>query len=521
MSSLRGEASRRTAEARQGLAAFKGIHYYLCYHMSQSTTSISVIIPVFNERRTIREIIKRVQATPYEKEIIIVDDCSTDGTRQILKDYSNTPGIQLVLLNSNRGKGHAIRAGVGLATKDVVIIQDADLEYDPEDYQALLRPIELKRADVVYGSRFLHGERRVLYFRHSVGNQIITLLSNIFTDLNLTDIETCYKAFKRAIIQNIELTSERFGFEPEITAKIAKTGCAVYEVPIRYYGRSYAEGKKIGWRDGVAAIYHIIRFSLSRKNFIKDGQALRRCMVAPPPEPDVGVETLEAFEDAKKYNRWICERVEQNISGRVLEVGSGIGNIVSELLSTKGVTSVVATDICESSLATLRDRFGSDSRLSTLLWNAEDPAPEALQAEKFDTIISSNVLEHISDHEKALRHIRELLKPNGTLIILVPAHPAIYSGLDEDLGHFRRYSRAELLRVHQAAGFQVNQVIDHNFLGAAGWWWAGKVRKRRTLRASDTRTFDKLVPVLKHIDPFIAKVTGGVSLIAVSSRGEN
>lgn len=485
--------------------------------MVPTNFSISIIIPVFNERRTIREIVRRVKDTPYEKEIIIVDDCSTDGTRQILKEFENDPIVRLILLNENRGKGHALRIGLGAATKDLVLIQDADLEYTPEDYETLLRPIELGRADVVYGSRFLHGERRVLYFRHSIGNKFLTLLSNIFTDLNLTDIETCYKVFKRPIIQNIELCSDRFGFEPEITAKVAKLGCAVYEVPIRYYGRSYAEGKKIAWRDGIAAIYHIIRFSLSRKNFVKDAVALRQAMIAPPPDPDVGVETLEAFEDAKRYNGWICERVAGHISGRVLEVGSGIGNIVGELLSAEKVTSIVATDISDSSLSTLRDRFGWDSRLTTEVWNAEQPPSPSLLAEKFDTIISSNVLEHINDHETALKHIRELLKPSGTLIILVPAHAALYSGLDEDLGHFRRYSRAELMRVHDAAGFEVHKVIDHNFVGAIGWWWAGKVRKRRTLRASDTKTFDKLVPALKVIDPVIAKFSGGVSLIAVSS----
>jgi 2-polyprenyl-3-methyl-5-hydroxy-6-metoxy-1,4-benzoquinol methylase len=485
--------------------------------MNAASPSLSIVIPAFNERRTIRELIRAVQRTPYDKEIIIVDDCSTDGTRQILKEYQNDPSIKLILLEANRGKGHAVKVGISAASKEVVIIQDADLEYDPEDYEALLRPIILGRADVVYGSRFLHGERRVLYFRHSIGNRILTLLSNIFTDLNLTDVETCYKVFKREIIQNIELESERFGFEPEVTAKVAKLGCAVYEVPIRYYGRSYAEGKKITWRDGVAAIFHIIRFSLSRRNFVKNKAAIRAAMVSPPPDPNVGVETLEAFEEAKRYNHWIYERVADHVSGRVLEVGSGIGNIVGELVTAKGVSAIVATDICSKSLATLRDRFGWDTRLSTELWNAEDPPSSTLLAEKFDTIISSNVIEHICDHEKALRHIRQLLKPDGKLIILVPAHPALFSGLDEDLGHFRRYSRAELLRVHQAAGFQVHNIFEHNFLGAAGWWWTGKIRKRRTLSARDTKTFDKLVPLLRVIDPYVAKVTGGVSLISISS----
>ncbi len=247
--------------------------------------SISVVMPSYNERRTVREIIRRVKAVDREKEIIVVDDASTDGTRDILQSYDSDPTVRVVLQPENRGKGAALRAGFELATKDVVIVQDADLEYDPADYEVLLRPIEAGRADVVYGSRFQRGERRVLYFRHEIGNRLLTLLSNVFSDLNLTDMETCYKAFKREIIQNIELTSERFGFEPEITAKLAKLRCSIYEVPINYYGRSYLEGKKITWRDGLAALRHIIVYSLSRRPFIKDEIALRRVLVHPPDLP--------------------------------------------------------------------------------------------------------------------------------------------------------------------------------------------------------------------------------------------
>lgn len=485
--------------------------------MTNSQSSISVVIPVYNERKTIREIVRRVKATPREKEIIIIDDCSTDGTRQILREFDKDPEIKVILQMQNGGKGNALRVGFQSATKDVVIVQDADLEYDPDDYEALLRPIDKGRADVVYGSRFLHGEHRVLYFRHSLGNRLLTLMSNLFTDLNLTDMETCYKVFKRDVIQNIEIESARFGFEPEITAKIAKLGLHVYEVPIRYYGRSYAEGKKITWKDGIAAFRHIFHYSLSRKKFVRDMQAIRRVMVAPPPETDVGVDTLEAFENARRYNSWICERVESAIGERVLEVGSGIGNIVSELLARKQVRAVVATDLSASSLATLRDRLGNDERLTTEVWNAEDPPPASLTNDKFDTIICSNVLEHIEDHEKAVVHMRQLLKPDGKLVILVPANPAIYSGLDEDLGHFRRYTQAELTRVLKAGGYTVEKVFDHNLVGALGWWWAGKVRGRRTLRATDTKTFDKLVPLLKPIDPFLTKLGGGVSVIAISS----
>lgn len=487
--------------------------------MSTKKHSISVVIPVFNERKTIRELVKRVKATPREKEIIIVDDCSTDGTRQILREFENDADIKVLYQPKNHGKGAALRRGFETATKDVVIVQDADLEYDPNDYEALLNPIDHGRADVVYGSRFLYMEHRVLYFRHMIGNKLITLLSNLCTDLTLTDMETCYKAFKREIIQNIELRSERFGFEPEVTAKVARLGCCVYEVPIRYYGRSYSEGKKITWKDGVAALGHIIRYSLFDRTFVKDKQAIRNVLVSPPPDPDVGVDTLEAFEDAHRYNEWICERANDAIGERVLEVGSGIGNIVSEVLSRPHVKSLVATDLRATSLAVLRDRFGHDERLSTEVWNAETPPPHALLENKFDTVICSNVLEHICDHERALKNIREILKPGGRLVLLVPCNPTIFSGLDEELGHYRRYTREELNRVLEVAGFNVHSMISHNLVGALGWWWAGKVRGRRTLRPNDTKNFDKLVPLLKHIDPFITKPFGGVSLIAIASPG--
>ena len=201
-----------------------------------------------------------MKAVPREKEIIVIDDCSTDGTRKILSEFEGDPEIRVLYHPVNRGKGCALQTGFAAATKDVVIVQDADLEYDPSDYDVLLRPIEAGRADVVYGSRFLHGERRVLYFWHSVGNKMLTLLSNIFTDLNLTDMETCYKAFRADILKDLQFRSDRFGFEPEFTAKVARRGYRIYEVPISYSGRGYAEGKKITWRDGISALVTILRF---------------------------------------------------------------------------------------------------------------------------------------------------------------------------------------------------------------------------------------------------------------------
>jgi glycosyltransferase involved in cell wall biosynthesis len=227
---------------------------------------ISVVVPVYNERATIREVIAAIQAVPLEKDIIVVDDCSTDGTREELDALSATyPNLRVIHQEKNQGKGAALRTGFTAATGDVIIVQDADLEYHPREHPKLVGPILEGKADVVYGSRFVGGEpHRVLYLSQAIGNKVLTLLSNLLTGLHLTDMETCHKAFRREILQQITVEENRFGFEPEITAKIAKLDCRVYEVGIAFYGRTYAEGKKIGWRDGVRALWCVIKYNLSR-----------------------------------------------------------------------------------------------------------------------------------------------------------------------------------------------------------------------------------------------------------------
>ena len=223
---------------------------------------LSIVIPVYNEKNTLSTLLTRVEAVDYDKEIVLVDDCSTDGTREIVENYKNKKGYTVLIHPHNRGKGAALRTGFAQVSGDIIIIQDADLEYDPKDYGKLLEPILDGRADVVYGSRFLGGPHRVLFFWHYLGNMALTLLSNLTTNLNLTDMETCYKVFTRQVLDSIDLKCNRFGFEPEFTSKVAKQKFRIYEVPISYSGRDYAEGKKIGWKDGVAAIWFIIRFRL-------------------------------------------------------------------------------------------------------------------------------------------------------------------------------------------------------------------------------------------------------------------
>ncbi len=230
---------------------------------------LSVIIPCYNERQTVAAILERVARAPYpDKEIVLVDDCSTDGTRELLQEELEPAyaTLRVIYHDCNRGKGAALRTGFAAATGDIVIVQDADLEYDPNEYGLVIQPILDGRADVVFGSRFMGGSpHRVVYYWHMVGNRLLTTLSNMLTNINLTDMETCYKAFRRDIIQSITLEEDRFGFEPEITAKVARLNCRIYEVGISYYGRTYEEGKKINWKDGVSALRCIVKYNLFRR----------------------------------------------------------------------------------------------------------------------------------------------------------------------------------------------------------------------------------------------------------------
>jgi glycosyltransferase involved in cell wall biosynthesis len=230
---------------------------------------LSVVIPCFNELGTIAQVVEAVKASPIENcEIIIVDDCSTDGTRDLLKSTIELQVDKIIYHHMNQGKGAALRTGFSAASGDIVIVQDADLEYDPQEYALMIEPILKNKADVVFGSRF-QGSRphRVVYYWHMLGNRFLTTLSNMLTNINLTDMETCYKAFRKEIIQSIKIQENRFGFEPEITAKVAKTGCRIYEVGISYYGRTYKEGKKIGWKDGFQAIFCILKYNLFSPNY--------------------------------------------------------------------------------------------------------------------------------------------------------------------------------------------------------------------------------------------------------------
>ncbi len=371
--------------------------------------TLSVIVPVFNERLTLRKLIDRVRAVPLRKQIIIVDDASSDGTADVVREIVAAGGdalnsIEAHFHEQNAGKGAAIRTAIAAVSGDIALIQDADLEYSPEEYPALVEPIIAGRADVVFGSRFLSGPRRVLFFRHTMGNRLLTFLSNLCTDLNLTDMETCYKVFRTDVLQRLNLVSNRFGIEPEITAKIARLGCRVYEVPVSYHGREYWEGKKIGWKDGVAAIWTILRYA----------------MVDDLENRDPGYTTLRRMRRLRRYNDWVWGQLAPHVGDRVLEVGCGVGNFTGYLRNRE---LVLATDHNERYLTLLRNRFLHHDNVSIQPIDWEHPDLEALRARRFDTILCLNVLEHIERDADALATFAALLEPGGRLVLQVPTAP--------------------------------------------------------------------------------------------------
>src|SRR5688572_18595360 len=383
---------------------------------------LSVIVPCYNERATVAELLRRVRDVPVEKEIIVVDDQSTDGSRDVVAALANDwPEIRHFLQPVNMGKGAAIRRGIAEARGDVVLIQDADLEYDPDEYPKLIQPIIDGHADVVYGSRFEGYPRRVMLFWHRLGNTFLTFLSNMTTNLDLTDMETCYKVFRREIIQSIRLKSDRFGIEPEITAKVAKRGYRIYEVPISYYGRDYWEGKKINWKDGFAALATILRYGLFDD---------------PDTEPRTYLE-LRRRARLKRYNRWVWDRLQPFVGQRVLEAGAGSGTMTRFLY---GRELIVTTDRETPYLDRLRNHFRRRPGIVVERCDLESDECLELARYKFDTALLINVLEHTKDDAAALRRAHQLLEPGGRVVIFAPADKSLYGSMDEGIGRSEEHT---------------------------------------------------------------------------------
>jgi glycosyltransferase involved in cell wall biosynthesis len=460
-------------------------------------------MPVYNERFYVEEAVNSVLAVQFPEgvniELVVIDDGSTDGTEKILDRFAqNENRLHLLRHDQNRGKGAAIRTAIRKATGDVIVVQDADLEYDPTELPKLLEPILEGEADVVYGSRFRIRERaRVLLFWHSIGNRIITLLSNIFTNLYLTDIETCYKMARASILKSIPIRANRFSIEPELTAKFAKRRCRIYEVPISYRGRTYREGKKITWKDGFVALFTILKYWLIDDAYCKK----------------YGHDILFSLSRTYHINNWTADVIRPYVGNRVLEIGAGLGNITLELLPCESYT---ATDIDNLHLDYLHNFFANNRQVTVQRLNVETPADFERIKVSLDTVVCLNVLEHIKNDKQALHNIYNALETNGRLCLLVPRGHWLYGTLDEALEHHRRYSRDEIYDLVRTTGFEIEKSFTFNKVGVPAWFLNAHILKRKRFSRLQLKIFDSLTWLWRRIDRFLP--WKGISYIIIARK---
>ena len=463
-------------------------------------SKLSVLMPVYNEARTLRTIVARVLSSPVDVdiELIGVDDHSTDNSLDILLELAaQDPRIKVVAQPENMGKGRAIRTAIEHMTGDLAIVQDADLEYDPDEYPLLLAPIIDGRADAVYGSRFAASpERRVLFYWHSLGNKVLTGLSNMANDLNLTDMETCYKVFDAGVLRSLRLTSDRFGIEPEITARLARKRARIYEVPISYHGRTYAEGKSIGWRDGVQALWLIIKF-----RFI-DTQA----------SIDPGHSTLESLASAPGVAQWTIDQFQPHLGNRVFEAGSGVGTLTGYLIDRE---LLVVSDIDEAHVNEIGKRFDHLGNVVIVAGDLQDPGLYQHLPGEFHSVLCVNVLEHLDEPGVAVSEFFKCLQAGGKALILVPAHQWLYSNVDRAIGHRLRYTKPGLRDLLEDSGFVVEEVYEFNRFGVLGWL-VNKLSGRTDIGRWQARAFSLLLPLAKLIEG-VSRLPG-LSLIAIARK---
>lgn len=454
---------------------------------------LSIVIPVYNEINTILEILRKVKAVPIDKEIIIVDDCSTDGTRDILKEIKGDD-IKVILNEENKGKGFSIRKGFEHVTGDIVIIQDADLEYYPDEYPIMIQKILEGKADVVYGDRFL-GPRRIFHFYHYLGNKILNFIANFLYDTNLSDLMTCYKAFRLDVIRRLNLRANGFGIEAEITAQIFKLKQRVYEVPISYDGRDYDEGKKITWKDFFRSVYWLVKCKFESY--------------------DVGQDTLYRMRLMKNNNKWIYGQIKPYLGNNILEIGSGIGNLSKFLVPLN--KNVVLTDIKENYLEILRRRFISNPKVKIIAHDILSTDLSDIAPFRYDTVVCISVLEHIENDDKALENIYKILDDNGRLILIVPALKVFYGSLDKKLNHFRRYDKRELVKKLENKDFVIERIFYHNFFSAIGWYLNGRILKKKLMSKFQIVVLDKFIPFFAIIEKRV-KIPFGLSLVFICKK---
>lgn len=440
--------------------------------------SLSVLVPCYNEAATLEEALRRLWAVeiPIPYDVVVIDDGSSDTSAQIvsrLAQHSPRP-LRLVRHEENRGKTAALRTGLQHAAGTFTVVYDADLEYDPADIPRLLDPVLDGRADAVYGSRFQSPERRVLFFWHALGNRLVTAFANLFANLNLTDMETCFKLVRTDILQQMRIRSERFGFEPEVTVKLGKMGYRVFEIPIRYSGRSYDEGKKIHWWDAVRAVGTILRAGLLE-----------------PPAADPHAATRYALSKLGPYYREVLRRVEGAVGERVLLTDAGSSGLYRLLLQKR---QLVLADTDGPTVRELEARFAHRPNVEVRTWG---PGGGGDLEGGCATIISAGTLERMEDDRAALAELAAHTESGGSLILLLPAHPRLFGPLDRSMGRLRRYSRDDVLDLLEEADLETGSVQAFNAPGAVGWAAAGGLLRRRTVRTWHVRLFRLLMPLLR------------------------
>jgi glycosyltransferase involved in cell wall biosynthesis len=472
------------------------------------TTSLSVLVPVYNEQYLVRASLTRLEVLASSPaleriEVIVVDDCSTDDTPAVLREFAaeregrGGPIAWTFLRHEkNGGKGRAIQTALGHATGEISVIHDADLEYHPKDLVKIAQVFVDEDADAVFGSRFAGADvRRAIFFRHEMGNRLLTLLCNLVTNMNLTDMETCYKAVRTDLLKSIPIVSNDFRLEPELTIKLAKRQARIFEVPISYSGRGYQEGKKINWRDGYRALSAIAGFALSDDVYRAD--AYRTHLIA-------------RRAKATRLNTWMADVIRPFCGERVLEIGGGSGTFTLQLVPRR---TFVVSDVNPLHLQRLRALQSDRPYLDVVGCDVEDRSTFPTTPGGFDTVIGINVIEHVKDDRRALENIRSVMTADGRAILMVPQGPKNFGTLDEALGHERRYSREGLTELARASGFEIERLIPFNRLSAPAWFVNGRLLKRRSYGALQIRLLNLLIPLIKLFDK--VSPTPPLSLIAV------
>ena len=471
--------------------------------------TLSILISLYNEEEFITTLLDRVRTVPaaffegagIRHEVIVVDNGSSDGSYALVEAYAKShPDFPIRLLRheKNLGKSGGIKTALAHAQGQFCLIQDADLEYSPADYPALLRPLLAGEADLVIGSRYLESrERRVQRFWHSRINRLFTLFTNIAADLDFTDMASAYKAFRTQLAQSIPLGSHRFGLDAELPILFAKRRAQVMEVPVTYHGRTYDEGKKIRIADALALSWTILRTWMSNDIYV-----------------DKGAGSLRALEGAAHFNRWIADVVSPFLGSSVLEIGAGIGNLTRLLCS--GRQEYIVTDRDPEYMEQLRRLMGRRPKVHAAICDPRNPADFEPFRGRMESVVCLNVLEHLPDDALALANIYSSLKPGGRAVILVPQGAGAFGTLDRALGHFRRYAKADLERKMTAAGFSVTRIIEFNRVTYPGWILNGQILKRRSLGRLQLAALNLIIPLVRPVDRFLPWPPA--SLIAIGVR---